>query len=545
MAGGTLAVVVMSQVSQIENKLMLFSNNELQSLHALVLSTMAKRREDPGNVAISVFNDWFVRRNTEYPGKLWSVWGPKVTAYMVEKYPDRAPKKPMDAIDEEALRTGQVIGRFVGDTYRYSIPIVMGKTSGTTDRMCNTCHTRLMDEADGGVIAVFSSSVSTVADFAELRRMVVTLSISALLATLAATVGVYWIFGRVVSGPLARMTSVMTDLAGGNTGVMIPGADRTDEIGAIAASVVVFRDSMIKNNHMAEIQRQEQKKKEERRLFVESRSHSFRTGVTTILAAVVGNANEMQKTAETMSNTAKETSRQASTAALASSNASMNVQTVAAAGEQLSASIAEIGRQVAHSSNIANNAVDEAQKANEMVRGLATAANKIGDVVRLINDIASQTNLLALNATIEAARAGDAGKGFAVVANEVKSLANQTARATEEISQQIGSVQTATHEAVTAIEGIGDTIGRIHEVTAAIATAVEEQGIATKEIASSVDQAAEGTQQVSGNVSGLNKAAMETGESAQSVLSVADHVARQTIDMKEQVESFLNDIACN
>ena len=269
---------------------------------------------------------------------------------------------------------------------------------------------------------------------------------------------------------------------------------------------------------------------------------NFETSVKAVVETVSSGATEMQGSAQTMASTAEETSRQATAVAAAAEQASANVQTVASAAEELSNSIQEISRQVAQSNAIARNAVDEAKKTNDKVRGLAEAANKIGEVVKLITDIASQTNLLALNATIEAARAGEAGKGFAVVASEVKSLANQTAKATEEIAGQIGAIQSATGEAVEAIQGIGSTIGQISEIATAIASAVEEQGAATREIAGNVQQAASGTREVTHNIGGVTQAAGETGESATQVLNAAGELSRQAETLRGQVEEFLREV---
>ena len=262
-------------------------------------------------------------------------------------------------------------------------------------------------------------------------------------------------------------------------------------------------------------------------------------GMVEIVAAA---ATQLQATARTMEGTATNTSERATAVAAAADEAASNVQTVAAAAEELSASIGEISRQVNQSTETANGAVHEAEKTNEQVQGLAEAANKIGEVVSLINDIASQTNLLALNATIEAARAGEAGKGFAVVASEVKNLANQTAKATEEISAQISGIQGATQEAVTAIRGIGDTIGTISESSSAIAAAVEEQGAATQEIARNVEQASSGTTEVTSNISEVTSQASETGSAAGQVLEAAGELASQAERLSAEVSTFLQTI---
>jgi methyl-accepting chemotaxis protein len=268
----------------------------------------------------------------------------------------------------------------------------------------------------------------------------------------------------------------------------------------------------------------------------------FADEVNIVVETVSSAATELQTSAQSMSTTAEETNRQSIAVAAASEQASTNVQTVASATEELASSLSEVGRQVTESATIAQNAVEEARATNEKVQGLANAAAKIGEVVNLINDIASQTNLLALNATIEAARAGDAGKGFAVVASEVKSLASQTAKATEDIASQVSAIQSATNEAVEAIEGIDQTIGQISEITATIAAAVEEQNAATSEIAQSVQQAASGTTEVSNNIAGVTQAATETGEASTQVLGAAGELSQQAEKLREQVTEFMSSV---
>ncbi|MEE9140934.1 MAG: methyl-accepting chemotaxis protein [Alphaproteobacteria bacterium] len=359
---------------------------------------------------------------------------------------------------------------------------------------------------------------------------------------LTLSIAITYLTARAIVNPVKSMTEAMTKLAEGDLTVEVPATDRKDEIGDMAKAMQVFKDNMIKSEELQEQERKDQEAQAKRAERIEELTRDFDKGVSEALGTVSSASTEMQSTAQTMSSTAEETNRQATAVAAASEQASANVQTVSTAAEELSSSLEEVGRQVAQSAEIARNAVDEAQQADGTVQGLAEAAQKISEVVELINDIASQTNLLALNATIEAARAGDAGKGFAVVASEVKSLANQTAKATDEIGAQIGAMQGATSEAVGAIQGIGTTIGKINEIATTIASAVEEQSAATGEIARNTQQAAQGTQEVSSNIAGVTKAAGETGQASDQVLESAGQLAKQAEGLRETVDAFLAQI---
>jgi len=352
-----------------------------------------------------------------------------------------------------------------------------------------------------------------------------------------------WPIARGIVLPVRAITGAMTTLADGNTGITIPAVDRSDEIGDMARALGVFKDKMQEAERLRKEQEELKARAErERKEQMLKLANAFEEAVGGIVKSLSSAATEMQSSAQAMSSTAEETTRQATAVAAASEQASSNVQTVATAGEELSSSIAEIGRQVTQSAQIATKAVQEAGQTDQKVQSLAESAQKIGEVVQLITDIAGQTNLLALNATIEAARAGEAGKGFAVVASEVKSLANQTAKATEEIAQQIGAIQGATKDAVDAIKSIGMTIGEISEIATTIASAVEEQGAATQEIARNVQQAAKGTEEVSSNITGVTKAASETGTAAAQVLGAAGDLAKQAEMLRQQVDTFLSKV---
>ena len=374
--------------------------------------------------------------------------------------------------------------------------------------------------------------------WAQARQMGMLVGLALLLVA-----GLFLLVGRSIVNPINAMTAAMRKIAEGETSTDIPALERGDEVGAMAKSVQIFKDNMIEATRLrGEQDVLKAQADAERKLLLSRMADEFERGVRASLDTLAGAATEMQATSKSMSATAEEASQQATTVAAVAEQASANVQTVAAATEELSSSVSEIGRQVTQSTEIAGQAVAEANRTNVTVQGLSAAAQKIGDVVKLISDIASQTNLLALNATIEAARAGEAGRGFAVVANEVKSLASQTAKATDEISAQVGAMQNATTEAVQAIEGIGRTIGAINEITSAISIAVDQQGTATQEIARNVQEAAQGTGQVSGNIASVNQSADKTGSAANKVLHSAEQLSGQAATLRGDVDRFLANI---
>jgi methyl-accepting chemotaxis protein len=345
---------------------------------------------------------------------------------------------------------------------------------------------------------------------------------------------------RGVTRPVAAMTDAMKRLAAGNSQVDVPARERRDEVGEMAAAVEVFKQNMIEAERLrGEQETAKQQAEADKKAMMNRLASDFEASVKGIVQVVASASSELQATAQTMTNTADQTSRRATAVAAASEQASTNVQTVAAASEELSSSISEISRQVAESVKIAGQAVEDAGRTNSQVEALAATAQKIGDVVKLINDIAGQTNLLALNATIEAARAGEAGKGFAVVASEVKSLATQTAKATEDIAAQVKAIQSATGESVHSIAGITSTIGRLNEIATTIAAAVEEQGAATQEIARNVQQASAGTNEVSSNIAGVTEAAVETGAAAGQVLSASSELSKQSDSLRGQIDGFI------
>jgi methyl-accepting chemotaxis protein len=348
--------------------------------------------------------------------------------------------------------------------------------------------------------------------------------------------------GNGIGKPVTAMTDAMRRLAEGDKTVEIPARGRKDEVGAMADAVEVFKQNAIEAERLAAEQVAAREAQVKRAAAIETLTTDFDRSVTGVLGVVSGACEEMNATAQSLSASAEQTTRQATAVAAATEQASTSVQTVASAAEELSASIGEIGRQVETSSNVAHTATEEAQRANAIVQELAQSSARIGEVVNLITDIANQTNLLALNATIEAARAGDAGKGFAVVAGEVKNLASQTAKATEEITQQIGAVQEATQNVVTAIGGIVGRIGELSQISATIAAAVEEQSAAANEIARNVQQAASGTQEISSNIAGVSQAAGETGAASGQVLEASRSLSGETEQLRTLVVRFLEEV---
>ncbi|WP_211112600.1 cache domain-containing protein [Azospirillum sp. SYSU D00513] len=394
-------------------------------------------------------------------------------------------------------------------------------------------------DASGKVIGVLYVGIPSAEFFSAVEGLEQRIAgLSAIIVLVVA--GGCFLAGRVLFSPLAGMRTAMERLATGDLSVEIPWAARADEIGRMAQAVQVFKDNAVAMERLRTEQESAKRRAEKARKAEMARlADQFEASVKELSETLASAATEMQASASSMSAIATQTSHQAGAVTAASEQASANVGTVASATEEMSASIAEIGRQVSSSAEISATAVREATRTADIITGLVEASREIGDVVRLINDIATQTNLLALNATIEAARAGEAGKGFAVVASEVKALANQTARATEEIQAKVMEIQGATGGAQDAIVNIGRTIERLHGIASAIAAAVEQQEGATRDIAGSIQQAALGTREVLGSIGGVSHAATETGVAASQVLGAASSLSRDAERLKGEVETFV------
>lgn len=351
-----------------------------------------------------------------------------------------------------------------------------------------------------------------------------------------------FLIGRDILKPLTTMTNNMSSLANGQLDTEVNGLNRGDEIGNMAHAVQVFKDNMIKTEQLTLEQKRDHEIKEQQRQKINSYIREFEVTMISVLDGLNKADTSVRNASEEVSNESNETKIQATTVASASEEATANVQTVAAAAEELSSSISEIGRQVSQSSDVTARAVEQTEATSNQIGELAASVSKIGEIVNLINNIAEQTNLLALNATIEAARAGEAGKGFAVVASEVKNLANQTTRATEEITAQITEIQTSTNLSVEAIQSTSRIIAEINHISSTIAAAVEQQGAATQEIAMNVDQASSGTQEVSTSIQQVQVSAEAADRSAHALLGISEALATESNTLRDQVSKFLKQV---
>lgn len=479
-------------------------------------------------------------------------------------------------MDESELEVGTVFRETLDKYLKVSLEVMgyvdAGK-KGKAFRISNGKGSKILVEAEQGIKDIILANeekmdASILSANTSNERLLMIMVVVAVAGTLVIGGFNIVIVRKGVIGPIKSLSGTMRELAAGDIQVEIPGLERSDELGEMASAVEVFKSSMIRSDKLAEEQKrhdyEERQRKEaeleEKQARADAERHKeqeimqthearanqidslnvdFDENIEDVLKSVSSGVDQVKETANAMRNMADETTQMSMTVTTASDEAAQSVDSVANAAREMTVTINDVGEQADQAREISSNAVYEVNNASEQVSGLNERSQKIGDVLSLITDIADQTNLLALNATIEAARAGDAGKGFAVVAAEVKNLANQTAKATEEIGGQISSIQSATIETVNAIENIGQTVKEVNNISVSIAKAIEQQGIATQEIARNVEIAASGTQQVNQNISGVNEKADQSRTAANSVLEVANALGQHSTSMHNLVEGYL------
>jgi methyl-accepting chemotaxis protein len=542
-----VATVCLAEYRSMEARLHDLSRNELASLNALVETAMRQRLEDKDDVAIKVFNAWFESRNKDYPGKLWSVWSPKVAAFVAQAYPDRAVKRPRDEIDDEAMRTGQPVARFAGLNYRFSVPIILGRPLSGPKETCESCHTALMGLQDGEAIAVFSSSIAASEDIAVLMSLLYRIAGGGLVVAIAIICFTYWVLRGVVIGPLNGVAAAMRRLAAGDTSISFRDRERCDEIGEMQDAVLVFRDAAVEKARLEGLANAQRAQSEQDRanadrdqaqaiereravvnasigaamekLAAKDLSYRISHDIPPAYATLQKNFNHAIEALErAVHQVADSTSlMQIGTRQIADATDDLSRRTERQAAnlEEATATLGEVSTTLRQSAEGASHARDvvkstaaDSQQSQHLVRdaigamdSIAATSAKIGDITHVIDEIAFQTNLLALNASVEAARSGEAGKGFAVVASEVRALAQRSSQAAQEIKSLISAAAAEVGQGVRLVRETGGAMQRtiaqvdeINGIVAEIAEGATRQATALSEVSAAIGELDKTTQ---------------------------------------------------
>jgi methyl-accepting chemotaxis protein len=540
MASASTTLVAFYEKSNLEGALRHLSRNELTSLQALVETVMAQRPDDSENVGIKIFNFWFDARNRDYPGKLWSVWSPPVQAYMRDSGATTI-KTPRDPVDEEAMRTGEPVGRFIDGYFRYSMPVVLGKAGANNREVCFSCHGG-MGLKEGDTIAVLSSSLRLDAEQAAYERMLAYMVSIGGLASVALVVAIGMVLRNVVSNPLGLATEQMRRLAKGDLGVQVSGSERGDEIGEIARAVEVFKDNALAKQDMEARERERAEAARHRVAVIEESARQFEGSISTVLSSLVNNSHTLAESSSHVARAISEAHERSDESSALSQQSSATTRDVVEAAARLEVSIGEIAKLSSESQRIATAAAAEAAQTDRRVAELGRVIGEIGEVLSLIGTVAGQTRMLALNATIEAARAGAAGQGFAVVAAEVKNLSDQSAHAADQIRAKVAAIEEQLSATVADIHGVSATIGRVDQIAGAIATAIASQQAATTEINHSIERVAATAERVAANCGRVTETVTEADNSVVAVHRASEDLSKQADSLRSEVGTFLTKV---
>ena len=537
---GTVSVAWMEK-QQVDHSIRELSRNELNSMHSLIVSVMAKRPTDPDDISIGVYNDWFRQRNKDFAGEVWSVWSPQVAAHMAVTSSNVTPKTARDDVDRAALETRQIAEQQVDGGYRMAMPIVLGVTPGAEQEVCFSCH-EAMGLKKGDVIAVMSARISTAAEDSRLRLLVFKLLGGGALFTVLAMIGVRAVLMRQVTGPVGKMTAAMERLAAGDTGIDIDGEARSDEIGAMARALAVFRANAEQRAALESAQADAAAARDQRMRRIDELVSRFERTVQSVLATLSASSVRLRSVASDLMAVADATAKTSKEAAVSARDATDGARSVMEAAQRLTGAIDSIVSATAVSETTTHRALNEVEHSTGRIAMLEETTRQVAGIVDMIKDIAHQTGMLSLNATIEAARAGEAGKGFAVVASEVKSLAGQTMRATDEIMARVAAIQDGTRGVTEAFASVSASTGEINHSLGAITQAVRLQEQETRSIAWVSNEAAGRSESVARSVDDVAEGAERVDGVGHSLGDIVAELTEQSRILGEEVARFLDGI---